>query len=118
FEWARGNGYSSGGTSLLYPFVLAPGFALGFRGLRLMEFSAIVAATSVFFTLLAARRLFRGMSVWAPYVAPLALLSIGALDWSLFSGMEVAFFLGTWALAFVCWDDLIRLGPSASPRSI
>ena len=26
FEWSEGNGYSSGGTSLLYPFVLAIGY--------------------------------------------------------------------------------------------
>ena len=37
FEWVAGNGYSSGGTSLLYPFVLAIGYRLGFHGLQLME---------------------------------------------------------------------------------
>jgi hypothetical protein len=36
FEWSSGAGYSSGGTSLLYPFVLALGIPLGFDGLRLM----------------------------------------------------------------------------------
>src|SRR6187549_2984685 len=29
FEWSYGNGYSSGGTSLTYPFVLAVGYRLG-----------------------------------------------------------------------------------------
>ena len=28
FEWIPGNGYSSGGTSLVYPLVLAPAWAL------------------------------------------------------------------------------------------
>jgi hypothetical protein len=111
FEWSRGNGYSSGGTSLLYPLVLAPGYRLGFRGGRLMEFAAIVACTSVFAVLLASRRLFRDLPAWTSYAAPPLLLGVGALDWSLFSGMEVAFFLATWALAFVAWDDLVRGHP-------
>jgi len=117
FEWSTGNGYSSGGTSLLYPFALAPGFALGFRGLLIMQFAAIVAATSVFATLIGCRRLFHGMPRWAKYLAPPALLSMGALDWSLFSGMEVAFFLAVWALALVFWDDLVALGSRGATRS-
>ena len=32
FEWFAGNGYSSGNTSLLYPFVLAVGYLAGFHG--------------------------------------------------------------------------------------
>src|SRR5690606_10661469 len=44
---------------------------------------------------------------------------VGALTWSLWSGMEVAFFLGTWALALVAWQALERatdLGPKARRR--
>lgn len=106
FEWVVGNGYSSGGTSLLYPLVLAPGYWLGFRGLRLMEFAATVATTSVFATLLSSRRLFRSLPRWTSYLAPPLLLSIGALQWSLWSGMEVAFFLAVWGLCLITWDDL------------
>src|SRR5512141_2237359 len=36
FEWSEGNGYSTGGTSLLYPFVLAIGYWAGFRKLALV----------------------------------------------------------------------------------
>ena len=108
FEWSPGNGYSSGGTSLLYPLVLAPGFLLGFRGEQIMRFAALVACTSVFATLLASRRLFRRLPAWTEYLAIPALLGIGALDWSLWSGMEVAFFLSVWALALVAWDDLMH----------
>ncbi len=96
FQWSPGNGYSSGNTSLLYPFVLAVGYAAGFRGPNLMVWAGIVACTSIFVLLLAARRLFSTLPQWAKYVAPAALFSIGALDWSLFSGMEVALFLGIW----------------------
>lgn len=118
FEWISGNGYSSGGTSLLYPLVLSPGYLLGFRGLGLMEFAATVATTSVFATLLASRRLFRGLPRWTSYLAPPALLSVGALDWSLWSGMEVAFFLAVWALCLVAWDDLTRDEPSGPQTSL
>ncbi len=116
FEWSAGNGYSSGGTSLLYPLALAPGIFLGFRGERLMHFAATVACTSVFATLLASRRLFRGLPRWTEFLAPPLLLSVGALDWSLFSGMEVAFFLAIWSLALVAWDDLVH-GPSSAADS-
>jgi hypothetical protein len=113
FEWSSGNGYSSGGTSLLYPFVLAPGLFLGFVGDRLMQFAAIVATTSTFATLIGSRRLFRALPPWTKWLAPPALLAVGALDWSLFSGMEVAFFLAVWALSFVAWDDLVHGVPGA-----
>jgi hypothetical protein len=96
FEWSPGNGYSSGNTSLLYPFILALGYLTGFRGPFLMVWAGIVACVSVFGLLVATRRLFEPFPPWAKYVAPIAIFSIGALDWSLFSGMEVAFFLGIW----------------------
>jgi hypothetical protein len=99
FQWSMGNGYSSGNTSLLYPFILAGGYKVGFRGASLMIWAGIVACVSIFGLLLAASRLFASLPPWAKYLAPLALFSIGALDWSLFSGMEVALFLGIWGAA-------------------
>ncbi|MFO0738036.1 MAG: hypothetical protein U0270_19240 [Labilithrix sp.] len=118
FEWTVGNGYSSGNTSLTYPFVLAAGWLLTFTGRSLMKWAAIVAMTSVFGTLLAARRLFieNERDDWgrlSSYLLPPAFLGIGALTWSLWSGMEVAFFLATWAIALVAWlgvEDRIRRG--------
>lgn len=108
FEWSLGNGYSSGGTSLIYPLVLAVGYRLGLTGLELMEWAAIVACVCVFVLLLQARLVFRGLPPWAQYLAPPALLGVGALSWSLFSGMEIALFLAIWAGAFVAWDRLER----------
>jgi hypothetical protein len=108
FEWSRGNGYSSGGTSLLYPFVLALGYPLGFRGGHIMQFAAVVACTCTFAALLGGRRLFRSLPKWTSYFAPPLFLGVGALDWSLMSGMEVAFFLAIWALSFVAWDDVVE----------
>lgn len=106
FEWSPGAGYSSGGTSLLYPFVLVPGFWLGLNGLSLMAWAAVVACVCVFGSMLALRRLFRDLPRATSYLLPPVLLSIGALDWSLWSGMEVALFLGLWSLTVVAWDDL------------
>jgi hypothetical protein len=117
FQWSEGNGYSSGGTSLLYPFVLAFGYWVGFRGLTLMLWAAIVACVCVLALLLGARRLFGDLPRWSSYVAPLALLCVGALDWTLFSGMEVALLLAVWAGALVAWDDLVRRRPDASAQS-
>src|SRR6187551_1956283 len=109
FQWSEGAGYSSGGTSLLYPFVLAVGYLLGFRKLDLMAWAAIVACVSVFSLLVAARRLCVGLPRAATYLLPPGLLCVGALDWSLFSGMEVALFLALWGGAVIAWDDLSRL---------
>lgn len=108
FQWSEGNGYSSGGTSLLYPFVLAFGYWVGFRSLNLMLWAAIVACICTLGFLLGARRLFSGLPRWTAWLAPPVLLCVGALDWSLFSGMEVALFLGLWGAALVAWDDLVR----------
>lgn len=99
FQWSEGNGYSSGNTSLTYPFILAFGYWIGFRGSTLMLWAAIVACCSVFGVLLVAPRLGRGLPAPARYLIPPALLGVGALDWALFSGMEVAWFLTLWAVA-------------------
>jgi hypothetical protein len=116
FEWSPGNGYSSGGTSLLYPFVLAVGELGGFRGLELMEWAAIVACVSVFALLLTLRRAFVGLPQVTSYLVPISLLGVGALSWSLFSGMEIAFFMALWAGAFLVWDGLGRRAGDVSPR--
>jgi hypothetical protein len=116
FQWSVGNGYSSGNTSLLYPFVLAFGYWVGFRGTLLMVWAGIVACVSVFALLVAARRLFAPLPAWAKYIAPPALFCIGALDWSLFSGMEVALFLGIWAGALHAALELASRIENEPPR--
>lgn len=115
FQWVVGNGYSSGGTSILYPFVLSIGYLLGWRDLDLMMWAAIVACVCVFALQLAARRLFAGLPRFVSYLAPVAVLSVGGLDWTLFSGMEVALFLALWAGACLAWDEVYRLLSSPTP---
>ncbi len=108
FQWSEGNGFSSGNTSLSYPFALALGYWAGFRGLSIMHWAAIVACISCLAFFLAAGRLAEPMGRWAKYLIPPAVLSLGALDWSLFSGMENAFHLGVWGLALVPVLRLVR----------
>ena len=73
FQWSVGNGYSSGNTSLLYPFVLAAGYLAGFREASLMIWAGIVACTSVFAFLLAGQRLFAHEAPAAKYLCPPAI---------------------------------------------
>ncbi|MDC3952571.1 hypothetical protein KEG38_01885 [Polyangium jinanense] len=98
FQWSEGNGFSSGNTSLLYPFTLSLGYLLGFRSLDLMAWAALIACVSTTFFLVAAGRACEPLGRAAKYLVPPAVVSLGALDWSLFSGMENAFHLGVWAL--------------------
>jgi len=123
FQWVVGNGYSSGNTSISYPFVLALGYLAGFTGERLMLWAAIIAATSVFAVLLAGRTVFTGLSTpraagnrAASYLLPPVFLGIGALDWTLWSGMEVAFLLATWGAALLSYLAVIEAPASADTR--
>ncbi|HEV8547699.1 MAG TPA: hypothetical protein VGQ57_01705, partial [Polyangiaceae bacterium] len=113
FEWVPGNGYSSGSTSLSYPFLLAVGYGFGMQGLELMHWAAVIACVSVFALLLGLRRAFSRLPAAASYLLPLALLGTGALSWALFSGMEIAFFMALWIGAFLSWDDLVQTGATA-----
>ncbi len=95
FAWIPGNGYSSGGTSLTYPLALAPGWLVGFRGERLAVFAAILACGAIVDLLRSLRALLSLRALaprWIAWTFPVLLLSVPLLDWSLFSGMETAFF--------------------------
>ena len=105
FQWIDGNGYSSGGTSLLYPFVLALGLIVGFRGLSLMHWAAIIAVTGVMVSAILLRRAYVGLPRAASYLLPFALLGVGALSWSFFSGMELALFIAIWSAAVIAWSE-------------
>jgi hypothetical protein len=94
FTWVVGNGYSSGGTSLVYPLLLAPGYALGLRGPSLGMWAAVIATVSVVdltrsvTAVLALRRAWPAR--FLALGAPVALVAVPLLDWTWFSGMEVA----------------------------
>ena len=109
FTWIPENGYSSGGTSLTYPLVLAPGWLLGFRGPRLAIFAAIVAVLSIADLARSLRKLAPGPLAW---LSPILLVAIPVLDWSLFSGMEVALFAAVLGRALVA----VRRAEDALPH--
>lgn len=113
FHWSEGNGYSSGNTSLTYPFVLAAGYWAGFRGPLLVVWAGIVACASMWAMLLSVRHLFRDLAPWTKYLAPLAVYSIGALVWSIFSGMELAYYLGLWGMGLLAMDRAVREGDAS-----
>lgn len=113
FQWTEGNGYSSGGTSLLYPLVLAIGYWIGFRGPELMVWAAILACISVLGFLWANTVFWRHLPTPSLTLLPPIFFSIGALCWSLWSGMEVAFFLGAWSVLLATWHLFLQ---EESPR--
>lgn len=114
FEWIVGNGYSSGGTSLTYPLVLAVGWAVGFRGTSLGLFAAVVALLSLFdgarslSTLVGERR--------TRFLGPVLLVAIPLVDWTLFSGMEVAFALALMLRALAAASLAVRDAPHHRAR--
>ncbi len=109
FHWSEGNGYSSGNSSLTYSVVLAAGYWIGFRQLSLMIWAALLANIGMVVFLFGSGRLVDGFasskgsppterSRWMKYLLPPAVLSMGALDWTVFSGMENGWHLGVWGM--------------------
>ncbi len=94
FEWIAGQGFSSGETSPLYPFVLAAGYLVGFRGLWLGAWAALVALASLVTLMRAVRALVAPGPAWVGWLGSALVLAVGTLDWAWFSGMEVALFGG------------------------
>ena len=72
-----------------------------------MIWAGIVACVAIFGLLLAAQGMFASLRPLGEVPRASRALRVGALDWSLFSGMEVALYLGIWAGAFhAAWSRL------------
>ncbi len=113
FEWIAGQGFSSGETSPLYAALLAIGWGVGFRGGALAYFAGAVAVASIASAMVSLRALVfvprRGALV--AFAGSALLVAIGALDFALFSGMEVALFVALTFRAFVLADRVVRAPP-------
>jgi hypothetical protein len=109
FEWIAGQGYSSGETSPLYAVILAVGWAVGFRGDWLACFAAAITVASIASAMTSLRTLAK--STCGSIAGSILLVAIGALDFALFSGMEVALFVALAFHAFVLADRVVRSPP-------
>jgi hypothetical protein len=89
--WIAGQGPSSGETAPLYAALLAAGHAVGFRGASMGLFAAIVAVVGAAYLARGVGALVGG-PVWLRAAAGAIVLSVGLVDWTLFSGMEVSLF--------------------------
>jgi hypothetical protein len=115
FEWIAGQGYSSGETAPLWALLLAPGWLVGFRGSWLGAWAGALAVACVVWAMRSAARL-AGPGLPSIAVA-LPLVAVGGLAWSLFSGMEVALFVGLAARMLVSAERARRAGPTARARA-
>ncbi len=92
FTYFPGGGYSAGSTSVLWPMLLAPFWALGARGHALVWVSYLVCAALYALTCLGVYRIAQRIAGRLPAtLAPLFLLGIAPFAWTALSGMEVAF---------------------------
>lgn len=104
FEWIPGQGYSSGETSPLYAVLLALGYLVGFRGVWLGVWAAILAVASLALLVRSVQALVRPCPAWLAWGCALVPFSVGLVDWSFFSGMEAATFAGALSATLVALD--------------
>jgi len=116
FAWLPENGYSSGGTSLTWPLVLAPAWLLGARGERLAWIAAALACAALVDLARSLRRLIAPR--WVAWAAPPLLLAVPLLDWTLFSGMEIALFAAVLGRALVATRAVEIAPPTARARAL
>ncbi|MBZ0298814.1 MAG: hypothetical protein K8J31_03690, partial [Anaerolineae bacterium] len=81
---------TSGATSLLYPFILAIGYLLGFQGLNLSLWALMIGALALLGSLILIYRLLRAYDAPNGLAVGMALIFglTGAVSWHFMSGME------------------------------
>ncbi|MFH1437585.1 MAG: hypothetical protein ABIJ56_17900 [Pseudomonadota bacterium] len=120
-EWSAGDGFTSAATSPLYPFVLAAGYGIGFKGDWIMAWALMIGASCLiasFFLLLGlSRRLLpAGSSEWWAWLAPFLFLLSGAQFWGYLSGMELALFATSLLAALVYALDYLDAKEDAGKK--
>ncbi|HQY64660.1 MAG TPA: hypothetical protein PK141_24845 [Polyangiaceae bacterium] len=115
FEWIAGQGYSSGETAPLYPLLLAPAFWLGLRGEAVVAF-AFGLATLALATACAKLRDLQGQGGALALAGGLTWVSVGALAFTWFSGMEAAAFFAV-TLAALASAESARSGLRGRARA-
>ncbi|MFB3785719.1 MAG: hypothetical protein ACE15F_05050 [bacterium] len=91
FRYQDGQPVTSGATSILYAFVLAPGYALGFQGDLFLFWASLVALTcaALIFYLLVQIGIRAGYPRAGAFAWLLTWVS-GLTGWGIWSGMEIA----------------------------
>jgi hypothetical protein len=100
-HWIPTDGVSSGGTSVLWPLLLAIPWALGARGALIVPAGRALAVLLTALGFAALERPLRRVHPWAPWASALLVAADGPLLWHLFSGMELA-------LVFAALAALVR----------
>ncbi len=93
FEYVLGEGYSSGATSFLYAFLLAP-FAVLLKGGALVIITYVIGGVCLFFSGYYIYKLTRLLVTEAKFAVFAAALFVtnGNILWGYFSGMEICIF--------------------------
>jgi hypothetical protein len=116
-SWMPGNGYSSGATSVLYPMLLAPWWALGLRGSWLGIGAAVLAVLALFDMSLSLAKLCHARARALAFLAPLMIVAVPLLDWSWFSGMETAVLGAAVGRALLACQRALDAPPAARARA-
>lgn len=112
--WIAGQGPSSGETAPLYGLVLGVAYACGFSGMRIGLAAAAIALAATAFSVHRVGRL-AGGPLPVRVAAGGLVLSVGLVDHTLFSGMEVGLFC---ALLVAALAALARVRAPISQRNI
>ncbi|GAB5490004.1 MAG: hypothetical protein Phog2KO_02190 [Phototrophicaceae bacterium] len=96
---------TSGATSLLYPYILAFGYLIGFKGLWLGLWAMIVGTIALFASMIAVYRLCKVLDVpqWLSVLTATSFGLTGSIAWHFMSGMETGIIITLllWVLLFV-----------------
>ena len=109
FAWIPGQGYSSGETAPLYAMLLAVGHLLGLHRELLGLWAALLAVVGVAKLVSAVRVLAQPCRPFVAWTIALVPLSIGIVDWSLFSGMETGVLAGVLGASLLALDRALRV---------
>ncbi len=116
--WIPGDGVSSGGTSLLWPALLAVAWKLGATGLALMPASRVIAVACVVAGFAALERPLARVHVAAPWLGALVLGVDGPFLWHALSGMELPLVFTAFAFHVATASEALAEPSSASWRRV
>lgn len=106
FQYSGDAGFVSGTTSILYPFLLAPFFWLGFAGVKILLVTWGLGVLFLFLTSLAAFHAGKEMiSEKCGLLAAILILLNGHIMWHFFSGMETGFL--TFLIITALWQWIL-----------